>query len=120
MRGGIPRKQRAGGSGAASGIRDKNAERSRRERFTDRDGFSTTVELRHRLLSVDAMTTHVDVEVMPFVDAGRVLADLGTFPFEHLHTVGGLGFRTALRGGLCGRCLGQRGIAVFTGVGYPS
>ena len=38
------------------------------------------------------MTTHVDVEVTPFVDAGRVLADLGTFPFEHLHTVGGVGF----------------------------
>ena len=43
------------------------------------------------------MTTHVDVEVTPFVDAGRVLADLGTFPFEQLHTVGGVGFRRIAR-----------------------
>jgi hypothetical protein len=43
------------------------------------------------------MTTHVDVEVTPFVDAGRVFGDLGTFPFDHLHTIGGIGFRGIAR-----------------------
>jgi len=33
-----------------------------------------TVELRHKLLSFDALSTHVDIEVTPFVDAGASLA----------------------------------------------
>jgi hypothetical protein len=91
-------------------------------RFTDRDGFSTTLELRHRLLSFDAASTHVDVEVAPFVDAGRVFADSGTFPLEHLHPVGGVGFRGIARPFVVGYVdlgWGSEGIAVFTGINYP-
>jgi Omp85 superfamily domain len=91
-------------------------------RFTDRDGFSTTVELRHRLLSFDAMATRVDVELTPFIDAGRVFPDSGTLPLEHLHTVGGIGFRGIARPFVVGYVdvgHGSEGFAVFTGISYP-
>jgi len=56
-----------------------------------------TVELRHKLLSFDALSTHVDIEVTPFVDAGRVFGRSGTVPFTQLHPVGGIGFRGIAR-----------------------
>lgn len=91
-------------------------------RFTDRDGFSMTVELRRRVLSFDAISTHLDIEVTPFVDTGRVFADSGTLPFEHLHTVGGIGFRGIARPFVVGYVdigYGSEGTAVFTGIAYP-
>ena len=91
-------------------------------RFTDRDAYSTTVELRHRLFSFDAITTHVDVEVSPFVDAGRVFRDADTFPRSHIHVVGGLGFRAIARPVVVGYVdigFGSEGAAIFTGINYP-
>jgi hypothetical protein len=91
-------------------------------RFTDRDAFGTTVELRHRLISFNAVSTRVDVEISPFVDAGRVFADSGTLPFQHLHTVGGVGFRGIARPFVVGYVdvgYGSEGVAVFTGIYYP-
>ncbi len=44
-------------------------------RFYDRDSFSTTVELRRKVFSFDAVTTLLDIEVAPFVGfRPRVLA----------------------------------------------
>jgi outer membrane protein assembly factor BamA len=91
-------------------------------RFTDRHSFSMTVELRHKLLSFDAISTHVDIEVTPFVDAGRVFGRLGTVPFTQLHSVGGIGFRGIARPFVVGYVdvgYGSEGSAVFTGIGYP-
>jgi outer membrane protein assembly factor BamA len=91
-------------------------------RYTDRDVYSTTLELRHRLFSFDAVSTRVDVEVSPFVDAGRVFADSSTFPLAHIHTVGGLGFRGIARPFVVGYVdvgYGSEGTAVFTGINYP-
>ncbi len=81
-----------------------------------------TVELRHKLLSFDALSTHVDIEVTPFVDAGRVFGRSGTVPFTQLHAVGGIGFRGIARPFVVGYVdvgHGSEGSAVFTGIGYP-
>jgi len=91
-------------------------------RYTDRDAYSTTVELRRRVFSFDAVSTHVDIEISPFVDAGRVFADSGTFPLSHIHTVGGVGFRGIARPFVVGYVdvgYGSEGTAVFTGINYP-
>jgi len=91
-------------------------------RFTDRDAYSTTLELRHRLFSFDAITTHVDVEISPFVDAGRVFRDADTFPLSHIHVVGGMGFRAIARPFVVGYVdvgFGSEGAALFTGINYP-
>jgi outer membrane protein assembly factor BamA len=91
-------------------------------RYTDRDAFATTVELRHRLFSFDAMATHADIEVSPFVDVGRVFASSDTFPISSLHTVGGIGFRGIAKPFVVGYVdigYGSEGTAIFTGINYP-
>jgi hypothetical protein len=91
-------------------------------RFTDKDSYSTTLELRRRVFSFDAGSTKVDIEVSPFVDAGRVFADSGTFPLSHVHAIGGVGFRGIARPFVVGYVdvgYGSEGAAFFTGINYP-
>ena len=91
-------------------------------RYYDRDSFSATVELRRRVASFNAISTHVDLEVTPFVDAGRVFHRTDTWPLSQLHTVGGLGFRGIARPFVVGYVdlgYGSAGLAVFTGISYP-
>ena len=67
-------------------------------------------------------TTHVDVEVAPFVDAGRVFEGNWDFPLSHIHAVGGVGFRGVARPFVVGYVdvgYGSEGVAVFTGINYP-
>jgi hypothetical protein len=91
-------------------------------RFYDRDSFSSSLELRHKVLSFDATTTNVDVEVTPFIDVGRVFARTSTLPFDQLHRVYGVGFRGIARPFVVGYVdigYGSEGIAAFTGLNYP-
>ena len=91
-------------------------------RFTDRDSYSSTVELRHNVFSFNSLSTRVNVEVTPFIDTGRVFSTSGTFPLSHLHTVGGVGFRGIARPFVVGYVdvgYGSEGAAVFTGINYP-
>lgn len=91
-------------------------------RFYDRNSFSTSVELRRTVTAFNVMSTHLDLEVAPFVDLGRVFARTGTFPVEQLHTVGGVGFRGIARPFVVGYVdigYGSEGVAVFTGINYP-
>jgi hypothetical protein len=91
-------------------------------RFYDRDSFSTSVELRRKVLSVDAVSTSIDVELTPFIDVGRVFGRSGTFPLNQLHHVYGLGFRGIARPFVVGFVdigYGSEGIAAFTGINYP-
>ena len=91
-------------------------------RFYDRDSFSTTLELRRRVASFDAVATHVEIEVTPFVDLGRVFARNSTFPLEQLHQVYGIGFRGIARPSVVGYVdigYGSNGVAAFTGIAYP-
>jgi Omp85 superfamily domain len=91
-------------------------------RFYDRDSFSTTVELRHKVFSFDAVTTLLDIEVAPFADFGRVFSQTGTNPLDHVHEVVGVGFRGIARPYVVGYVdvgYGTEGAAVFTGLNYP-
>jgi Omp85 superfamily domain len=91
-------------------------------RYADRNSFSTSLELRRTVASFDAVSTHVDVEVTPFVDLGRVFARASTFPLTQLHGVGGVGFRGIARPFVVGFVdigYGSEGVAAFTGINYP-
>ena len=91
-------------------------------RFYDRDSFAATVELRRTVLSFDAAATHVDLEVAPFVDLGRVFGTSRTFPLEGLHKVYGVGFRGIAKPFVVGHVdigFGSEGLALFTGLNYP-
>jgi hypothetical protein len=91
-------------------------------RFYDRNSFSTTVELRHRAFTFDAVTTKLDIEVAPFVDLGRVFSRTSTNPLDHLHPVAGVGFRGIARPFVVGYVdvgYGREGAVVFTGLNYP-
>ena len=91
-------------------------------RFYDRDSFASSVELRRKVLSFDATSTTVDVEVTPFVDIGRVFARTGTNPLDELHYVWGVGFRGIARPFVVGYVdigYGSDGVAAFTGLNYP-
>ena len=91
-------------------------------RFYDRDAFSASAEVRHNFWGFDAMASHVDLEVAPFVDLGQVFGRTSTFPIERLHTVGGVGFRAIARPSVVGYVdvgYGNEGAAVFTGLNYP-
>lgn len=91
-------------------------------RFYDRDSFSSSFEVRHTAFSFNAATTHVDVEVTPFLDIGRVFASSGTVPLSHLHEVAGIGIRGVARPFVVGYVdfgYGGEGLAAFTGINYP-
>ena len=91
-------------------------------RFYDRDAFSASAELRHNFWGFDAMASHVDLEVSPFVDLGQVFHHTSTFPIQRLHTVAGVGFRAIARPSVVGYVdvgYGSEGVAVFTGLNYP-
>ncbi len=91
-------------------------------RYTDQNAYSVTLELRRRAFSFAAASTHVDIEVSPFVDAGRVFSGTGTFPLSHIHAIGGVGFRGTAKPFVVGYVdigYGSEGAAVFTGINYP-
>ncbi|MDB6087696.1 MAG: putative Surface antigen [Gammaproteobacteria bacterium] len=91
-------------------------------RYYDRDSFSASVELRKTVTTFNVVATHLDLELAPFVDVGRVFARASTFPLQQLHTVGGVGFRGIARPFVVGYVdigYGSEGVAVFTGINYP-
>jgi hypothetical protein len=91
-------------------------------RFTDRNSFATTIELRHRAFSFDAAASHVDIEVAPFLDMGKVSSHTGADPLSGLHKVVGIGVRGIARPSVVGYVdmgYGTEGLAVFTGINYP-
>jgi hypothetical protein len=91
-------------------------------RFFDRDEFSGSAELRHTFWGFDAESTHVDLEIAPFVDVGQVFGRTSDFPIDRLHKVGGVAFRGIARPSVVGYVdvgYGSEGAAVFTGLNYP-
>ncbi len=91
-------------------------------RFYDRDSFSSSVELRRKVITFDAVSTSVDVELAPFIDVGRVFQHASTLPFDQLHRVFGMGFRGIAAPFVVGYVdigYGSEGAAVFTGLNYP-
>jgi hypothetical protein len=91
-------------------------------RFYDRDSFSSSVELRRNVVTFNAISTSVEVELAPFIDVGRVFDRSSTLPFDQLHKVYGMGFRGIARPFVVGYVdvgYGSEGAAVFTGLNYP-
>ena len=92
------------------------------DRYIDHNMFASGVELRTRVASFNAFGTHVSLEVAPFLDAGKVFADLGASPFSHLHVTPGLGVRGVASPFIVGYVdigFGSRKPAVFSGIDYP-
>ena len=91
-------------------------------RFYGRNSFDLNLELRERVLSLDTLSTHINVELTPFVDMGEVFEHSRESPVAHLHKVGGLGFRGIAAPFVVGFVdigYGSEGVAVFTGINYP-
>ena len=91
-------------------------------RFYDRNSFSANIELRENVLSFDALSTHIELQIAPFFDTGRVFHGTGAWPVKHLHNVFGVGFRGVAPPSVVGYVdvgKGSEGIAVFTGINYP-
>ena len=92
------------------------------DRFIDRNLFSSGVELRTRVAGFDAFSTHISLELAPFIDVGKVFATPGESPVSHLHTAGGLGIRGVASPFVVGYVdigYGREGVAVFSGINYP-
>jgi outer membrane protein assembly factor BamA len=91
-------------------------------RFVDDHRFLANAELRTRVLSREIFDLPVDLELAPFVDAGRVFGSLLTVPLASLHVAGGLGFRAVVRPTVVGYVdlgYGSEGLAAFSGIDYP-
>jgi outer membrane protein assembly factor BamA len=91
-------------------------------RFYSRNLFSASLEYRARVLSVDAVSTHINLEVTPFIDVGEVFEHSRDNPVAQLHHVGGIGFRGVASPFVVGFVdigYGSEGAAVFTGINYP-
>lgn len=91
-------------------------------RFYDRNSFSASVELRQRVASIDAVATHIELQLTPFVDTGSVFGHTSTSPLKGLHTAVGFGIRAIARPFVVGYLdigFGNEGAAAFTGINYP-
>ena len=92
------------------------------DRFVDAHRFFSTVELRTLAFRRELFDVMTELEVAPFMDAGQVFSKLRTIPVDHLHYVGGVGFRGVVRPQVVGFVdvgYGSDGPAVFTGLDYP-
>jgi len=91
-------------------------------RFTDRNSFSLTAELRQSMVAIGIFKTHVELELAPFLELGKVFERPSTSPVSHLHPVFGIGLRGIARPFVVAYVdvgYGQAGAAVFTGINYP-
>jgi len=91
-------------------------------RFSDLDSFSFTAELRQQVATINTAGSDIDLQLAPFIEAGRVFRRESTDPISHLHDVGGLGIRGLARPYIVGYLdigYGSEGMAVFTGINYP-
>jgi outer membrane protein assembly factor BamA len=92
------------------------------DRYRDRNMFASGMELRMRVVNFNAFGTHVSLEVAPFLDAGKVFAELGASPFSHLHFTRGLGVRGVASPFIVGYVdvgFGHGKASVFSGLDYP-
>jgi hypothetical protein len=92
------------------------------DRYIDRNMFATGLELRARVVNFNAFGTRVSLEVAPFLDAGKVFADLGASTVSHLHTTPGFGIRGVASPFVVGYLdfgFGYGKPAVFSGINYP-
>jgi len=91
-------------------------------RFIDQNRTLVGGELRTRVWQRRMFGVNAEIEVAPFVEAGKVFPELSYSPIEHLHWAYGVGFRGIARPQIVGFVdvgAGSEGLAIFTGVNYP-
>lgn len=91
-------------------------------RFVDFNRSLASAELRTRVWQRRMFGVNAELELAPFVEAGRVFRQITDSPVSDLHWVYGLGFRGVVRPQIVGFVdigRGSEGTAVFTGVDYP-
>jgi hypothetical protein len=84
--------------------------------------FATGLELRMRVVNLNAFGTRFSVEVAPFLDAGKVFAALGASPFSKLHVSPGFGIRGVASPFVVGYVdfgFVRGRAAIFSGIDYP-
>jgi hypothetical protein len=78
--------------------------------------------VRQSVVTVGIFKTHVELELAPFLELGKVFERPGTSPLSHLHPVYGIGIRGIARPFVVAYVdvgYGQEGATVFTGINYP-
>jgi outer membrane protein assembly factor BamA len=92
------------------------------DRFIDFNRSLASVEVRTRVYQRHIFGVNAELEIAPFVETGKVFNHVRDNPVNHLHWVGGLGFRGIVRPQIVGFVdigYGAEGSAIFTGVDYP-
>lgn len=93
-----------------------------RNRFIDNSFFLGNVEERIRLGRLNLFDVDAELEAAPFLDAGTVMRDIWYIRRRNFKYNPGIGFRGIVRPNIVGRVdmgVGQEGIAIFAGLGYP-
>jgi outer membrane protein assembly factor BamA len=91
-------------------------------RYTDNNRFVFQGELRSNVYEREIFGVLAHLEVAPFLDMGEVFHSSREFPLEHLHPVGGCGFRAVVVPQVVAYVdIGTAGgsPAAFTGIDYP-
>jgi hypothetical protein len=91
-------------------------------RFTDRNVFSASFELRQQVATIQALATHIELQLTPFLDSGEVFHESSDSPVAHLHNVLGIGVRAVARPSVVGYVdigKGSEGVVAFSGLDYP-
>jgi hypothetical protein len=91
-------------------------------RFTDRNAFTASLELRQQVATFQALATHIELQLTPFIDTGEVFHESSDSPVAHLHNVLGIGVRAVARPSVVGYVdigKGSEGVVAFSGLDYP-
>jgi hypothetical protein len=91
-------------------------------RFIDRNAFAGSVEARIGALAFHLFATDLVFEPTPFVDFGKVFAQMSENPLSHPKVAGGFGLRMLAKPFVVGYVdigFGSEGLVVFSGINYP-
>jgi Omp85 superfamily domain len=92
------------------------------DRYVDHHLFAGGAELRRRIAGLKTFGTRVNLELAPFIDAGKVSGTTDTSLVSRLHTAVGLGVRAVASPFVVGYVdvgYGSGRTAVFSGIDYP-
>jgi hypothetical protein len=92
------------------------------DRFVDENLIATGAELRMRVAGFGAFSTHVSLELAPFVDAGKVFSNGPGNLLSEMHTAAGVGVRGVASPYVVGYVdvgYGRGKAVVFSGINYP-
>jgi outer membrane protein assembly factor BamA len=92
------------------------------DRFINFNRSLVAAEVRTRVWQRHLFGVNVELELAPFVEAGKVFEHTTQSPVSGMHGVYGLGFRGVVRPQIVGFVdigRGTEGTSIFTGVDYP-